>query len=222
MGRLIAIEGLDGSGKATQTEFLYNQLIREGISVKKITFPNYEDSSSALVKLYLNGELSTDLFGVNAFGASSFYAVDRYASFLRFWGKDYIAGTVILADRYTTSNAIYQMAKLPKSQWNEFLEWLTDYEYSRLGLPEPNPTIFLNMEPRTSQKLLKKRYSNDDSKKDIHEKNIGYLEMCHESALYLTEKLGWIKINCCHNGEPLHIESISQNLWRSIKDIIIS
>ena len=217
--RLIAIEGLDGSGKATQTEILRKRLSKMGIETKKVSFPDYESKSSTLVKMYLNGEISEDPFDINAFGASSFYAVDRYVSFLRNWREDYNRGITIVADRYVNSNVIHQMTKLDKDQWDYFIDWLIDYEYYKLGLPIPETTVFLNMEPSTSQKLMNQRYDGDVTKKDIHEKNVKFLEACHEAAVYAMKKLGWVEIKCCRNGEPLSIESISDDVWNSIKGI---
>ena len=151
MGSLIVIDGLDGSGKATQTSLLYEELWGKGRDVKKISFPNYDDPSSALIKMYLGGELAENADGVNAFAASSFYAVDRYASFKRFWENDYHReGSIILADRYVSSNAIHQMVKLPRDQWDSFLTWLADYEFEKLGLPRPDLVLYLDMDPDLS------------------------------------------------------------------------
>lgn len=217
--RLIAIEGLDGSGKATQTGILYDRLLSMEIPGRKVSFPDYDSQSSALVKMYLNGEISQDPYAINAFGASSFYAVDRYVSFLKNWKEDYIKGTTILCDRYVCSNIIHQMTKLDRSQWDQFIEWLFDYEHSKLDLPIPTATIFLNMELETSQRLMNSRYDNDLSKKDIHEKNVKYLEVCREAAMYAMKKLGWIEIKCCNNGIPLSIETISDMVWESLEGL---
>jgi dTMP kinase len=217
--RLIAIEGLDGSGKATQTRILYDHLLSMNIPARTVSFPVYESRSSTLVKMYLQGEISMDPYGVNAYGASSFYAADRYISFLKDWKEDYNKGTSILCDRYVCSNIIHQMTKLNKSEWDYFIDWLFDYEHSKLGLPIPSATIFLNMELETSQRLMNVRYNNDLTKKDIHEKDVKYLEVCREAAMYALKKLGWIEIKCCHNMEPLSFDSISENIWLTIKDL---
>ena len=118
-GKLIVIEGLDGSGKATQTALLCEALEKMGKKIRRITFPDYKEPSSALIKMYLGGEFGDDPGAVNAYAASSFYAVDRFASFIKFWKDFYLAGGLVIADRYATSNAIYQMGKLPKSGWDE-------------------------------------------------------------------------------------------------------
>ena len=217
--RLIAIEGLDGSGKATQTGLLYDRLTSKLIATRKVSFPVYESQSSALVKMYLGGEISQDPYAINAYGASSFYAVDRYASFLKDWRQDYLQGTTILCDRYVCSNIIHQMTKLDKSEWDSFIEWLFDYEHSKLGLPIPKATIFLTMELETSQRLMNGRYDNDPTKKDIHEKNVRYLEVCREAAMYAVKKLGWIEIKCCRNGVPLPIPVISDMVWEALEGL---
>lgn len=219
-GKLIVIEGLDGSGKATQTELLRRNLEDKGVNVKKITFPDYNNPSSSLVKMYLSGKLGGSPGDVNPYAASSFYAVDRYASYKQFWQKDYLSGKTILADRYATSNAIYQLAKLPQKSWNSFLNWLEDYEYNLLSIPKPDITVYLDMPPEISQKLITDRYSGDESKKDIHESNFAFLRQCRESALYSAEKLGWRIIPCGSGKVPRNIESIHADILNVVKNQI--
>ena len=137
-GRLLVIEGLDGSGKATQAKLLAAHLAESGRKVMEITFPDYESDSSALVKMYLSGRFGDKPDDVNPYAASSFYAVDRYASYKTKWGSFYEAGGIVIADRYTTSNAVHQCSKLPPEQWDDFLRWAFDYEYRLLGLPAPD------------------------------------------------------------------------------------
>ena len=215
--KLIAIEGLDGSGKATQTEILHKRLEGLGIPSKKISFPVYESKSSTLVKMYLDGEISDNPYDINAYGASSFYAVDRYVSFLKDWKRDYVDGTAILCDRYVCSNIIHQMTKIDSSQWDYFIKWLFNYEHSKLGLPTPSINIFLTMGVDASQKLMNSRYDGDSSKKDIHEKNVKYLELCRETATYAMKKLGWVEIECSHDGIILPIDVIADKVWESVK-----
>ena len=201
-GKLIVIEGLDGSGKATQANLLAEALQQQGKSVRKISFPNYESDSSALVKMYLAGQFGSDPGDVNAYAASSFYAVDRFAGYKSDWGKFYEEGGLVIADRYTTSNAIHQCAKLPREQWDEFLGWLFDYEYRLLGLPAPDLTVYLNVDPTVSQSLMTGRYHGDESKKDIHESNLDYLRASRQAAAYCSKKLGWQEI-LCHSGATM-------------------
>jgi dTMP kinase len=210
-GKLIIIEGLDGSGKTTQTELLTRRLGERGNPVRRLKFPDYDSKSSALVKMYLAGEIG-GIDEVNLYAASSFYACDRYISFTTGWKADYEAGAAILCDRYTTSNIIYQMAKLPKPAWNSYIDWLWDYEFTRIGLPEPDLVLYLDMEPETSRALLHKRYGGDSGKLDIHEANLGYLLACREAAHYAAEKLGWRILRCCHDGKPLPVEEVAARI----------
>lgn len=145
--KLIVIEGLDGSGKATQTAILAQQLQKRGIPVKTVSFPDYEKPWSCLVRMYLDGEFGSRPEDVSAYAASSFFAMDRFASYRTGWQKDYEAGTVILCDRYVGSNAIHQSVKLPREEWSGFLDWLFDFEYKKLGLPQPSATVYLKSTP---------------------------------------------------------------------------
>ncbi|MFQ9094515.1 MAG: phosphatidylglycerol lysyltransferase domain-containing protein [Ruminococcus sp.] len=163
-GKIIVLDGLDGCGKSTQFEALGKLLTEQGKTVKSISFPMYDKPSAALVKMYLHGDFSDTPGGVNAYAASSFYAVDRYANYKLDWEKNYAAGEIILASRYTTSNAIHQMSKLPPEQWDDYLRWLEDYEYNKLELPRPDLVLFLSLPLALSQKLLSKRYDGDAAK----------------------------------------------------------
>lgn len=212
MSRLIVLDGLDGSGKSTQLERLNEYFIQKNIDYKQISFPDYEQPSSTLVSMYLKGEFGGSADAVNAYAASSFYAVDRYASYKKFWQADYEAGRLILAARYTTSNAIHQMGKLPREEWDAYLTWLEHYEYELLKLPKPDRVLFLDMPLDVSQKLLSGRYGGAEEKKDIHERDLAYLKNCRESALYAADRLGWHVITCGENGEALPVWVITEKL----------
>lgn len=212
MGKIIVIEGLDASGKGTQSEILKDRLNKDGKEALKVSFPNYADDSSSLVKMYLSGQFGDKPDDVNAYAASSFYAVDRYASYKKFWGSKYEEGKIIVADRYTSSNAVHQMTKLDHSQWDEYLNWLFNFEHEKLGIPKADLVIFLDMPVEVSQKLLLKRYENNEAKKDMHEKDRKYLLSCYKSANYACRKLGWHRIECAVNGEPRSIEDISEEI----------
>ena len=214
--KLIVIEGLDGSGKGTQSALVTQVLKDRGFKVKKLTFPDYDSPTSSLVKMYLGGELGDTPDDVNAYAASSFYAVDRVASFIKYWKKDYEECDYIVADRYVTSNIIYQMSKVDDSERDEYIQWCEDYEYNRLRVPRPDIVIYLDMPPAVSQKLMSGRYNGDESKKDIHEKNMNFLLACRKSALYALEKLSWVHISCAENDEPKSIETITQQILDTI------
>lgn len=220
MGKLIVIEGLDGSGKSTQLELLTQGLKKSGIDCRMVSFPNYEDDSSALVKMYLAGQFGSKPGDVNAFAASCFYACDRYASFKKDWGKYYNDGGIIVSGRYTTSNAVHQCSKLDENEWEGFLSWLYDFEYNKLGIPKPDKVIFLDMPIEVSQKLLDKRYGADGGQKDIHEKDVAYLEKCRKAAYFTADYSGWTKIFCAKDGEPRTIEDIAEDVINTVKEIL--
>lgn len=214
MGRLIVLDGIDGCGKTTQFELLSEKLRAMNMPVQTVSFPEYDKPSAALVKMYLGGEFADAAGGVNPYAASSFYAVDRFASYKLYWENAYKNDSLILASRYTTSNAIHQMSKLPRSQWDEYLFWLEDYEYGKLELPKPNCVIFLSLPLEVSQRLLMNRYDGDSGKKDIHEADCEYLRQCLVSAEYAAQKLGWRVIDCFKDGNIRSIEDIHEELLR--------
>ena len=215
-GKLIVLEGLDGSGKATQAKRLAAALTAEGRPVREITFPNYESDSSALVRMYLAGQFGEKPDDVNAYAASSFYAVDRYAGYKADWGKFYEEGGILIADRYTTSNAVHQCSKLPPEQWEAFLGWLFDFEFHLLGLPAPDKVIYLQVDPAVSQKLMTARYHGDESKKDVHEKDTEYLARSRAAAEYCAAHLGWQTVHCTSGGAMRSIEDIQAEVQSAV------
>ena len=220
MQKLIVIEGLDGSGKSTQAELLEKSLKENGVNYRKIKLPDYESPSSTLVKMYLSGDFGKEAAAVNAYAAGAFYAVDRYASFNLDWKKDYDSDTLIIADRYATSNSIYQMEKVPPEEWDSYLEWSYDFEYRKLGIPVPDAVIFLDMPVEVSQRLMTERYGGDESEKDVHESDVEYLKYCRKSALYAAKKQGWFIVDCSDGREPYPIESIHEKIMEIIKEVL--
>lgn len=216
-GKLIVIEGLDGSGKSTQAQEVYTILKESGENVKLISYPDYTKPSSTLVKMYLDGEFGDDLNRVNAYAASSFYAVDRYASFKIKWQKYYERGYTIIATRYVTSNAVHQMVKKDPAEWDDFLAWLEDFEYEKLELPRPDAVIFLDMQRTVANQLILDRYGGDASRRDIHESNMEYMELCQTSARYCAQKKGWNVIMCSDGSKPLPIGDITQKIMSYIQ-----
>ena len=218
MSKLIIIEGLDGCGKSTQTALLEEHLQEKNVNYKKIKLPDYDSPSSTLVNMYLAGEFGKNANDVNAFAAGAFYAVDRFASYKLNWGQDYENGTVILADRYATSNSIYQMEKLDKDKWDEYLDWSADFEYNKIGIPKPDLVIFLDMPIEVSQKLMTSRYNGDEGKKDVHEANVEFLNKCRESALYTANKQGWVVIPCSDGVNPYSIDDIHNKIIKFVDE----
>ena len=224
MGKLIIFEGLDGSGKGTQTALTAQKLAARGVDLRQITFPDYASESSALVKMYLAGAFGQKPDDVNAYAASSFYAVDRYASYKTGWGAFYRAGGLVLSDRYTTSNAVHQCSKLPPAQWDGFLNWLFDFEYKKIGIPAPDAVVYLAVDPQVSQRLLAARYHGDDSKKDIQEKDLDYLARSRAAAEYCAKALGWKRIDCTADGPQgktmRTVEQINDEILAYLRDIL--
>ncbi len=220
-GKIIVLEGLDGSGKSTQLELAYNHLIERGVNCRMVSFPNYEDLTGQLVERYLKGEIPCD-GNSGAYSASSMYAIDRYVSYVTDWKNFYDGGGIILSGRYTTSNAIYQLTKVSAEERESFLNWLFDYEYNKLGLPKPDVVLFLDMPVEVSQKLLDKRYHGDTAKKDIHEKNVEYLEQCRKNALYAAERCNWNIIKCAKDGSPIPIEDIYIKICAYLRDVLLN
>ena len=219
MGKLIVIEGLDGSGKSTQLELLQKNLLESGIDCKSVSFPDYDNPSSTLVKMYLKGEFGKKPEDVNAYAASVFYTVDRYASYKSNWGEYYQNGGTVVSGRYTTSNAVHQASKLDSSEWESFLNWLYDFEYKKIGIPKPDKVIFLDMPVEVSQKLLSKRYEGDNSKKDIHESDTEYLERCRKAAVFTAEYSDWEIIPCSENGEARPLDDIANDILSSVLNL---
>ena len=205
MNEIIEIEGLDGSGKATQARLITERLNDSGILAKYISYPVYSEESSALVKLYLAGKIDSDPNKVNPYAGSLFYACDRYIDYNNNWKADYESGYNIIADRYSGSNIIHQMSKLPEVEWDSFIEWNLNNEHEKLGLPRANNVIFLYVPTEVSQKMITERYHGDNTKKDIHECNIPYLKNCEKSGLYAARALQWKIIYCC-NGDVMRSE----------------
>jgi len=213
---LIVLEGLDGSGKSTQLALLRDWLLSQGMEPVTIKLPDYEDDSSLLVRQYLAGRFGSQPGDVNAYAASLFYAVDRYVNFKLKWAEEYQAGRVILADRYTTSNAYHQATKLPAQEWPAFFAWLEDIEYGKLGIPKPDLVFFLDMPPEVSRTLISARYEGDEARRDIHEADFGYLARCREAALAACEAMGWQKIACANNDTPFTVKEIHERIREHI------
>jgi len=218
-GFLIVIEGIDGSGKSTQVKLLGKRLNEMGLGVKQIEFPTYTKSSS-LLEMYLNGDFGKNPEDVSPYVSSVFFAVDRYASFNTDWKRDYNEGKVILTGRYTTSNAIHQGSKMNGADRDKFLEWLEDFEYGIMGIPRPDVVLFLDMPPDYSAKLINNRYHDNDGKKDVHERDSDYLKKCYETAIEISERLNWKRINCIKNHMIRNVEDINDEIMREVKGII--
>ena len=217
MGKLIVIEGLDGSGKSTQTPILAEELIGQGKNVRVVSFPDYENDSSILVRMYLSGAFGTKPGDVNAYAASTFYAVDRYASYVQQWKEFYEqSDSVVIATRYVSSNEIHQLAKLDRGDWNDYISWAEDFEYNKLGIPRPDLVLYLDMKYEIAMDLVSGRSEATGQKKDIHELDEDYMERCHKAAAYASGRLGWQTVVCYDGKQPLSKEEIAEKILEKV------
>lgn len=216
MGRLIVFEGTDGSGKSTQFARLCARLEAEGFAHKRLVFPQYQEESSALIRMYLRGEFGSSPSDVNPYAATAFYAVDRYASYKKSWEQDYRNGALFLADRYTTSNAVHQAAKLSADARRDYIAWLSDFEYSRMGLPRPDLVLYLDLPTEKALSLIRQRAAQGGSQ-DIHETDAAYLAACREAALEVAGAEDWHVIPCLNEAGELHsIDEIHERVWQTV------
>jgi dTMP kinase len=216
MGKLIVIEGTDGSGKSTQFKLLTERLAHENVAFQKLVFPQYSEPSSALIRMYLGGEFGTSPSDVNAYAASAFYAVDRYASYKKVWGEWYENGGLVVSDRYTTSNAVHQTSKEPEEKQSEFLEWLYAFEYDRLGLPRPDLTIYLDVPTDFTEKMMRSREAATNTHADIHEQDLSYLATCRRMGKNAAAFYNWTVIECVRDGAMRSIEDIHEEIYRHV------
>lgn len=217
MGKLIVIEGLDGSGKSTQTPLIAEELRRQGREVRIVSFPVYESDSSALVRMYLGGEFGNKPGDVNAYAASSFYAVDRFASYAKDWKEFYERpDSIVLATRYTSSNEIHQLAKLERDEWDDFINWAEDFEHEKLGIPRPDMVLYLDMKYEIAMELVSGRSEKTGQKKDIHELDEDYMLRCHKAAAFASAKLGWKNVVCYEDKAPITPEEISVKIMEEV------
>ena len=216
MGKLIVFEGVDGSGKSTQYKRLCDYLTQKGISFRNLVFPRYSEPSSALIRMYLAGEFGDKPGDVNAYAASTFFAVDRYASYVQDWREYYQGGGLIVTDRYTTSNAVHQASKLPLEEREEFLHWLSDFEYGRIGLPAPDLVLFVDVELETALEHLRKREAETHTKADIHERDNAYLGDSIDAARIAAKLYGWKRLNGSEGVEAIAARVIreTEQLWK--------
>lgn len=214
MGKLIVLEGTDGSGKSTQFKRLTERLAQDGRQFQKLVFPQYSEPSSALIRMYLGGEFGSKPSDVNAYAASAFYSVDRYASYKKVWGQWYEDGGLVVCDRYTTSNAVHQTSKEPPDEQGDFLKWLYDFEYGKLGLPKPDLVIYLDVPTDFTEKMMRSREAATQTHADIHEKDMEYLATCRRTGKAAAEYYGWTVIQCVKDGAMRSIEDIHEEIYR--------
>ncbi len=219
-GKLIVLEGIDGSGKSSQYRRLCARMEKDKIAYNHIVFPRYDKESSALIRLYLGGHFGQHPSDVNAYAASTFYAVDRFASYRDDWGKIYEEGGIIISDRYTTSNAVHQGCKLPDEELPAFFSWLADLEYAKMGLPEPDLVIYLDVDIETSLRRMKHRQQGTNTKADIHEQDVEYLKRCLHTADKAAEHYGWKRIPFMKDGLEREADEKNDEIYSVILDAL--
>lgn len=219
-GKLIVLEGIDGSGKSAQYRRICARLEQDGIEYRHIVFPRYSEESSALIRMYLNGEFGVNPGDVNAYTASLFYAVDRFASFRSDWGDYYNNGGVIISDRYTTSNAVHQGSKLDDSELEGFFSWLGDLEYVKMGLPKPDLVIYLDVDIETSLARMKRRQEKNNTHADIHEKDVDYLRRCLRTADKACDFYSWHRVAFKKDGIEREVDEKNNEIYKLILENI--
>lgn len=219
-GKLIVLEGIDGCGKSSQYRRICRRLQEDGVEYNPIVFPRYDKESSALVRMYLSGEFGSKPSDVNAYTASIFYAADRFASYRSDWGSEYEKGGLIFSDRYTTSNIVHQGSKLDDSELPAFFDWLCDLEYVKMGLPEPDLVIYLDVDVDTSLRRMKKRQDDTSTNADIHEKDVEYLHRSLYTARKAADYFGWVTIPWASNGIEREIDEKNDEIYRLVRACI--
>jgi dTMP kinase len=198
-GKLIVIDGTDGTGKHTQTMLLKENLEKEGYFVETIDFPQYGTKSAGPTEDYLNGKYGS-ANEVTPYQASILYAVDRFAASFKI--KEWLnQGKIVLSDRYVSANMGHQAGKIEDlKEKDKFLDWLFDLEFNIFNIPKPDLNILLYLDVDLARNLAQKndsgKFTNDVKKNDIHEKDPEHMKKALESFLYVAEKYNWIKIDC--------------------------
>lgn len=219
-GKLIVFEGTDGSGKATQARMMAQRFLSEGIDFSEIDFPRYGNPFAEPARLYLQGVLGSKPGDVSAYAASVLYAVDRFASYKEDWGEAYESGGVILANRYTTSNAVHQASKLPDEERESYLNWLFALEYGKLELPEPDLVIYLDLPTDLSEQMMRRREAATGTTADIHEQDAAYLRRCRDNAREVAKICRWKIIDCAKDGQIRTVEDIHNEAWELVREIL--
>ncbi len=222
-GKLIVIDGIDGSGKATQVKILKQRLLNEGVKVKTIDFPRYDTNFfGSLIGEYLSG-MHGDFIAMDSKVASILYAADRFESSkqIRKWLDD---GYVVIADRYATANQIHQGGKIDDlKKRKEFLAWLYKMEYGVFGIPKPDLVIYLDVPFEVSKVWLQKKVAQRKKtylkgRKDVAEDNLLHLKNSRNSALLLAkENKNWVKVECCKGNVCMSLEQVGEEVYKIVK-----
>jgi dTMP kinase len=226
-GKLIVIDGTDGSGKATQVELLVKRLKKEGCTVKVVDFPEYYKNFFGAFVGHCLSEQYYNFLNVHPKIASVLYAADRWESSGEIieWLKK---GYIVIANRYVSANQIHQGGKTRDAKRrNDFLKWLDKMEYEVFKIPRPNLTLYLSLPIEIVLKLLKDRDSSKmkraylKKKKDVHEADENFLINSRKSALKLVKEVpNFIKIECAKEGKILSREVIHEMIYEKVKKVL--
>ncbi len=222
-GLFIVLDGIDGSGKTTQTKLLIKRLKTGGHKVEEIDFPQYGQKSAALVEEYLNGEFGT-AEEVGPYRASIFFSCDRYAASnqIRKWLR---AGKIVIANRYTAANMGHQGGKLSKSSGRKkYFQWLHKLEYKIFEIPKPDINLILHVEASIAQKLAlqkRKKIYLKNKRADIHERDLKHLKDAEKVYIEIARTLPHISlIECMENGNLISRVDVGQLIWHKISRLL--
>lgn len=219
MGKLIVIEGVsDGVGKTSQVKALYERLIKEGKDVVTHHFPSYGSAGASLVVEYLKGNLGKRE-SLSPYAISSFFAMDRFFIYHNKLKEVLDSNKIVLLDRYTTSNLIYQGSLFEREKRDEFLDYITDYEYNKLGLKKPDLVIFLKLDKDFASTLRKNR-DTEGIEGDINEKDNAFLNKVYDNSLYVADKYNFKVIECSKDRELRSIDDISKEVYDIVESIV--
>lgn len=220
IGKLIVVEGAcDGIGKSTQYKLLRNHFIKDGYEVVSHHFPSYDTPQGKPVEKYLKGDFGRPQ-ELSPYFVNSLYAMDRAITWKEDLEKEFNAGKVILLDRYTTSSLIYQSSVIEDiEERKKFIDYVCDFEYSKLGIKSPDKVIFLHAPFDLVTKMRNARQTNDGLVNDIHESDLEFMKKVYENAMFLAEYLNWDMVDCTDNDKIDTIENIEKKVYKKVKDI---
>lgn len=217
-GKIIVIEGSsDGIGKSTQLGLLKEHLIKEGYEVVNHHFPSYHTYHGVPVEKYLQGEYGK-VSELSPYFINSLYAQDRAITWKTELEPLYNEGKIILLDRYTTSSLIYQSAVIEDIEERKaFIDYVTDFEYNKLGIQKPDKVIFLTAPFDLVQSMRRARQNNDGVQNDIHERDMAFLKKVYDNALFVADYLSFDIVECSNNDKMESPSEIHNKVYRLVK-----
>lgn len=223
-GKLIVLEGsCDGIGKTTQHDLLKQRLITEGKKITTHHFPSYNTYQGAPVEKYLDGKYGSPS-ELSPYFINSLYAVDRGITWIEELKPAYEQGNIILLDRYTTSSLIYQAATIENiEERKNFIDYVIDFEYNKIGIKEPDKTIFLHVPFDLATQLRNERKQKEGEiiENDIHENDLEYMKKVYDNAIFIADYLSWHQVECNDGSKMRSREDINEEIYQimSMPDI---